>query len=65
MQRDNSGGVQLCQLCCVDGFFDWKKMSHFSELVNRHKDIIISSLGLGKTGEEIHLNVIEFSLGNR
>ena len=65
MQRDNSGGVQLCQLSCVDGFFDWKEMSHFSELVNHHKDSIISSLELGKASDEIHLNVIEFPLGNR
>ena len=40
-------------------------MSHFSELINHHKDSVVSSLGLGKTGDEIHLNVIEFPLENR
>src|SRR3954463_16146420 len=64
MQGDNSRCVELCQLRCCDGLFDRKKMSHFGELVDDDEDSIISTLGLRKTSDEVHFNMIKLPFWN-
>src|SRR3954465_16048559 len=64
MQGDNSGGVELCQLCCCDRLFDRKKMSHFGELVDDDEDSIISMLGLRKSSHEAHFDMIKLPFWN-
>src|SRR3954468_21240132 len=64
MQRNNPGGVQLCQLRCCDRLFDRKKMSHFNELVDDDEDSIISTLGLRKTSHEVHFDMTKLPLWN-
>ena len=64
MQRHYPGSVQLCKLSCGDGFLDWKKMSHFTQLVDDDEDGIITLLVLRKPGDEIHLNMVDLPLGN-
>ena len=39
-------------------------MSHFSKLVDDNKDSIISTLGLGKSHHEVHLNVVKLPFWN-
>ena len=39
-------------------------MSHFSKLVDDTKDSIISALGLGKSSNEVHLNMVELPFWN-
>ena len=64
VQGDNPEGLQLCQLSCYDRFFDWKVMSHFCELVNDNENSIISTLGLGKSSHEVHLNMVKLPFWN-
>src|SRR3954463_13019827 len=65
MEGNNSGHVQVCQLTSRYRLLDRQEMSNLGESVNDDKDGIMTLLRSGKSGDEVHFNLVPFPFRNR
>ena len=64
MQSENFTHIKFRQTIHGVVKSDWYEMSRLGQSVHNYPNCIMFSLGEGKTGYEIHVNVILLPLGN-